>query len=288
MSRTVEALLREAGCRLGSAGIAAPRGESRVLLQAALGQSAEALIRAPEAPVAAARAQRFDALIARRAQREPVSRILGKREFWSLEFALAEDTLDPRPDSETVVAAALRWCADRSGRLRALDLGTGTGCLLLAVLSELPDAAGVGTDIAAGAVAAAARNAAALGLSERASFLRADWDSGVEGRFDLVLGNPPYIPRAAIDRLEPEVARWEPRMALDGGADGLDAYRRMAPAIAKRLAPAGAAFVEIGAGRESAVEAIMAEAGLERFARHADLAGTVRCLALACRGACRG
>ena len=284
MSRTVEALLREAGQRLGSAGIAAPRGEARVLLQAALRQPAEALVRAPEAPVAAAGAQRFDALIARRAAREPVSRILGKREFWSLEFALAQDTLDPRPDSETVVAAALRWCAGRPGRLRALDLGTGTGCLLLAVLSELPDAAGVGTDIAAGAVATAARNAAALGLSGRASFLRADWDSGVEGRFDLVLGNPPYVPGAAIDRLEPEIARWEPRTALDGGADGLDAYRRMAPAIARRLAPPGAAFVEIGAGQESAVEAIMAELGLKRFARHADLAGTIRCLAFAWRG----
>ncbi|MDE0060062.1 MAG: peptide chain release factor N(5)-glutamine methyltransferase [Defluviicoccus sp.] len=284
MSRTVEALLREAGRRLAGAGIAAPRGEARVLLQAALGQPAEALVRAPEAPVAAARAHRFDALIARRAQREPVSRILGKREFWSLEFAVCEDTLDPRPDSEAVVAAALRWCAGRSGRIRALDLGTGTGCLLLAVLSELPDAAGVGTDIAAGAVATAARNAAALGLAERASFRRADWDSGIEGGFDLVLGNPPYIPGAAIDRLEPEIARWEPRTALDGGADGLDAYRRMAPAIARRLAPSGAAFVEIGAGQEGAVEAIMAAAGLERFARHADLAGTVRCLAFACRG----
>ena len=284
MSRTVETLLREAGHRLESAGIAAPRGEARLLLQAALGQPAEALIRATGAPVAAARAQRFDGLIARRAEREPVSRILGKREFWSLEFSLGEDTLDPRPDSETVVAAALRWCAGRSGPLRVLDLGTGTGCLLLAVLGELPGAAGVGTDIAAGAVATAARNAAALGLSRRATFLRTDWDSGLAGAFDLVLCNPPYIPGDAIDRLEPEVARWEPRTALDGGADGLDACRRMAPAIARRLAPPGAAFVEIGAGQENAVEAIMAGVGLERFALEADLGGIVRCLGFAWRG----
>ncbi len=284
MSRTVETLLRDAGGKLGAAGIPSPRSEARILLQAVLDRPAETLIRAPEAPVAVASADRFLALVGRRAEREPVSRILGKREFWSLGFSVTADTLDPRPDSEAIVAAALGWCGGRPGPLRVLDLGTGTGCLLLAVLGELPDASGMGTDIAAGAVATAARNAAGLGLSARASFRCADWDSGVDGAFDLIVSNPPYIPSATIEGLEPEVARWEPRAALDGGRDGLDAYRRLAPAIVRRLAPDGAAFLEIGAGQGKAVEAIMAESGLARFAQNADLAGGIRCLGFACRG----
>ncbi len=284
MSRTVETLLRDARGKLAAAGIPAPRSEARILLQAVLDRPAEMLIRAPETPVAGASAERFLVLVGRRAEREPVSRILGQREFWSLGLSVTADTLDPRPDSEAVVAAALGWCGPRSGPLRVLDLGTGTGCLLLAVLGELPDASGMGTDIAAGAVATAARNAAGLGLSARASFRCADWDWGVDGAFDLIVSNPPYIPSATIEGLEPEVARWEPRAALDGGRDGLDAYRRLAPAIVRRLAPDGAAFLEIGAGQGKAVEAIMAESGLARFAQNADLAGRIRCLGFACRG----
>ena len=284
MSGTVEALLREAARDLANAGIPAPRAEARILLQATLDRPAEALIRSPDAPVAGAPAARFRTLVTRRAGREPVSRILGKREFWSLCFAVSADTLDPRPDSEAVVEAALRRYAGRTGAPRVLDFGTGTGCLLLAVLSELPRATGVGTDIAAGAIAVATRNAARLGLSRRASFVRADWDAGIDGSFDLILANPPYIPGPAIAGLAPEVARWEPLAALDGGADGLDAYRRLAPAIARRLAPGGAAFLEIGAGQADSVGAIMATQGLARFAHKTDLSGTVRCLGFACRG----
>ena len=284
MSGTVEALLRKAANRLRSAGIPEPRSEARILLQTVLDEPAEALLRAPDTPVAPASADRFRALVARRAEREPVSRIVGNREFWSIEFSVTADTLDPRPDSETVVSAALRWCGGRHGPLRLLDLGTGSGCLLLALLSELPEATGIGTDLAPGAVATAARNAAALGLSPRASFLCADWDAGVGGVFDLIVCNPPYIPREQIEGLEPEVARWEPRLALDGGEDGLEAYRRLAPAIGCRLAPGGGAFLEIGAGQKSAVEAICVASGLERFACEKDLGDIIRCLGFACRG----
>ena len=284
MSRTVEALLRDAGNRLEAAGIPSPRAEARILMRAASGRSPEAQIRDPDAPVTASDAERLLALAKRRAGREPISRILGEREFRSLCFSLAPDTLDPRPDSETVVEAALDWCGGRPGPLRVLDLGTGTGCLLLAVLKTRPEATGIGTDIAAGAVAAATRNASRLGLSDRASFRRADWDSGIVGTFDLILSNPPYIATSEIDGLEPEVSLWDPRAALDGGADGLDAYRRLAPAVAGRLAPGGAAFLEIGAAQEEAVEAIMGAEGFSRFVGKADLGGIVRCLGFSQRG----
>ena len=284
MSRTVEALLRDAGKRLEAAGIPSPRAEARILLRTVLGRSPEALLRDPDASVAESDAERFLALALRRSGREPISRILGEREFRSLRFFLAPDTLDPRPDSETVVEAALGWCGGRPEPLRVLDLGTGTGCLLLAVLEARPEATGIGTDIAAGAVAAAARNAARLGLSDRASFRHADWDSGIAGAFDLILSNPPYIPTPEIDRLEPEVSSWDPKAALDGGADGLDAYRRLAPVVADRLAPGGAAFLEIGAGQEEPVEAIVAAEGLSRFVAQADLGGIVRCLGFSQRG----
>ncbi|MDE0172037.1 MAG: peptide chain release factor N(5)-glutamine methyltransferase [Defluviicoccus sp.] len=284
MSRTVEALLRDAGERLRAAGVPSPRADARLLLRAVLDRSAEASIRDPDGPVPIASADRFLTLVERRAGRKPVSRILGEREFWSLGFSLVPDTLDPRPDSEAVVDAALAWCGNRSEPLRVLDLGTGTGCLLLSVLSELPRATGVGTDIAEAAVAAAAQNAARHGLSRRASFRRTDWDADIEGQFELILSNPPYIPSSEIGGLEPEVSLWEPRAALDGGADGLDAYRRLAPAIAGRLAPGGAAFLEIGSGQERPVETIMAAEGLARFARKADLSGIVRCLGFIRRG----
>lgn len=284
MSRTVEALLRDAGNRLVAAGIPSPRAEARILMRAAFGRSPEAQIRDPDASVTASDAERFLALAKRRARREPISRILGEREFRSLRFSLVPDTLDPRADSETVVEAALDWCGGMPGPLRVLDLGTGTGCLLLALLKVRPEATGIGTDIAAGAVAAAARNAVRLGLSDRASFRRADWDNGIVGTFDLILSNPPYIATSEIDGLEPEVSLWDPRAALDGGADGLDAYRRLAPAVAGRLLPGGAAFLEIGAGQEEAVEAIMAAKGFSRFVGKTDLGGIVRCLGFSHRG----
>jgi release factor glutamine methyltransferase len=207
-----------------------------------------------------------------------MAQILGEREFWSLPFKVTADTLDPRPDSETVVQAALDDLPDHYARLRVLDLGTGTGCLLLALLSELPRAFGVGTDISAGALKVARRNAAALGLSGRVGLVRANWGEGLTGTFDLVVANPPYIADPDFADLEPEVALYEPRIALSGGADGLTCYRALAPQVVRLLAPTGKAVIEIGAGQEQAVRAILQAAGAVWVSSPHDLAGKERCL----------
>jgi release factor glutamine methyltransferase len=215
--------------------------------------------------------------VRRRAAGEPLSRLRGAREFWSLDFALSPETLDPRPESETLVAAALDAVPDRAARLRLLDLGTGTGCLLLALLSELPNAWGLGIDRAAGAAATARANAVALGLASRAAFIVGDWGEALRGGFDFVVSNPPYIPSADIPALAPEV-RHDPLRALDGGPDGLDAYRALAPDLARLLR--GTALIELGAGQAPAAARIMRTAGLDVRGTRPDLAGIDRCLVL--------
>ena len=220
----------------------------------------------------------FGAMIERRAVREPVSHILGRREFWSLDFAVTRACLDPRPDSETVVEAVLSKLADWNRGWRILDLGTGSGCLLLALLSELPNATGLGVDKSPEALAVALGNARRLGLVTRARFEERDWMCELEGVFDVVVSNPPYIPTAEVDALQPEVALYEPRMALDGGRDGLDAYRAIIPSLARRLAPGGLAALEIGV-TQAAVEKLARKAGFATECR-ADLGGRDRCLIL--------
>lgn len=275
------AALDEASGRLRDAGIAEPRGDAQLLLCASLSIAREALIAAPGRCLDAGETEGYRALVDRRCAREPVSRILGKREFWSLEFGLCPATLDPRPDSETVIEAVLAWQPDREAALRILDLGTGSGCLLLALLGEYPNARGVGTDCAPAAASQAYQNAAKLGFARRARFVCTDWDQALApGRYSLIISNPPYIPQAAIDKLAPEVANFEPRAALDGGADGLQAYRTLGPILGRRLALGGAIFVEIGAGQADRVSAVMAEFGLDRFVHSADLSGKLRCLGL--------
>jgi release factor glutamine methyltransferase len=206
-----------------------------------------------------------------------MAHILGRREFWSLDFAVTSDTLTPRPDSETLVAAVLDIVAGRDRPLGILDLGTGTGCLLLALLHELPNATGVGVDRSAAALAVALGNAQALGLAPRVQFHEGDWGEGLTGRFDVVISNPPYIVSADVPNLSPEV-RHEPRLALDGGADGLDAYRALAPHVGRLLEPAGVAVLEIGEGQAPAVEEILRTAGLKPVDRRRDLAGIERCI----------
>jgi release factor glutamine methyltransferase len=267
--------------RLAEAGIADARHEARLLVIEATGMAPATLIAEPRRSVAGEEADRLATLLARRAAREPLSRVVGWREFWSLRFALTGDTLDPRPDSETLVAAALETARKTGGQdrsLAVLDLGTGSGCLLLALLSELPLATGLGIDISEGALAAAEANARSLGLAGRARFARGDWGHGLAERFDLILCNPPYIPTGEIAGLEPEVARFEPALALAGGPDGLAVYRRLAVELPRLLAGSGRAFLEVGAGQADAVEAILAEGGLTPMGRRSDLANRPRCL----------
>jgi len=272
------ALLAAGAAKLRAAGIDEARREARLLLSHCTGVPAEQLFAHPETAVAAAAAARFEAVLERRAAREPVSHILGKREFWGLPFTVSGAVLDPRPDSETVVALALDLIAPR----RILDLGTGSGCLLCALLHELPGASGVGIDRSAEALRVAAGNAAALGLGDRAKFVLSDWGAAIDERFELIVSNPPYIPAAEIAALAPEVAAHEPRAALDGGADGLDAYRAIAAQLPRLLTNEGRAVFEIGAGQEAAVAAILAAAGFAVVEARADLGGHVRALGI-CR-----
>jgi release factor glutamine methyltransferase len=277
---TVKAVLADATARLSAAGVSDARREARLLLTVALGWDAARVLAFPEVEMAPAERDRLEALIRRRSAREPVSRILGYREFWSLRLELTPETLDPRPDSETLIEAALGALGDRNRAYRVLDFGTGSGCLLLALLSELPNAVGTGIDLSRGALETARRNAAALGLGDRARFLRGNWGAGLSGRWDVILANPPYIAADELDRLAPEVARFEPKLALDGGVDGLDAYRALAPAIARLLAPAGIAVVEMGAGQAQKATGIMVSVGLALRAVRHDLSGVDRCLVL--------
>ena len=275
---TIGRLLAAAATRLAAAGIAEPRHEARLILALALGIEPATVLGWPERPVEPKLAASADALVARRARGEPVSRLRGKREFWSLDFALSPDTLDPRPDSETLVAAALADIPDRTAVLRVVDFGTGTGCLLLALLSELPKATGIGIDIAPGAVAVAESNAMALGLAGRAEFRIGSWDIRIDGPADVILANPPYIPSSEIGRLPVKVLAFDPRVALDGGLDGLSAYRALGAAIRGLLGPAGKAYIEIGAGQGLQVARVLGETGLTVTAEHCDLGGIERCV----------
>jgi release factor glutamine methyltransferase len=275
---SVGAFLCQAGQALRAAGIESPRQEARLLLGHAMGATAETLLRDPRAPVPADAVARFRAGLAARLAAVPMAHILGRQGFWTLDLEVSPATLIPRPDSESLVEAALDLFPDAAAPLRLLDLGTGTGCLLLAVLAERPKAFGVGVDLEPAAASLARRNAARNGLAGRAAFLAGDWAAALAGRFDLVLANPPYIETAAIPGLMPEVARHEPARALDGGPDGLAAYRCLAAALPVLLAPGGAAVLELGAGQRAAVETLMRAAGLRPADCRTDLGGIERAL----------
>ncbi|MDD2795938.1 peptide chain release factor N(5)-glutamine methyltransferase [Acidocella sp.] len=273
MIPTAQALTAIAA-RLAQAGIEEPRREARLLLAAAEGiTAARLLLQAEVTP------ERFEPLVARRAAREPLAYILSRKEFWGLNFAVSPATLIPRPDTETLVEAVL---ALGIAPARVLDLGTGTGCLLLALLSEFPAAFGVGVDISPAAAALAADNARSLGLASRAAFCAGNWAAALSGMFDLVVSNPPYIPSADIAGLMPEVAGFEPASALHGGADGLEAYRLLIAALPRLLTMNGAAVLELGVGQAPDVAALAAQAGFAATTR-ADLGGVPRALILTWR-----
>jgi release factor glutamine methyltransferase len=275
---SIGGLLCRAGQHLRAAAIENPRLEARLLLAEATGLDLAGLLRDSRAEVPPETALRFASMLRRRLALEPMAYVLGHQGFWTLDLAVSPATLIPRADSESIVEAALE--AAPAPR-RVLDLGTGTGCLLLAVLSERPQAFGIGVDLSPAAAALAAMNAVRNGLAGRTAFLAGDWATALAGRFDLVLSNPPYIESAAIPGLMPEVARHEPGRALDGGPDGLAAYRVIAAALPSLLAPGGVAVLELGQGQREAVSALAVANRLAIRGCHADLSGIDRALVLA-------
>jgi release factor glutamine methyltransferase len=272
---TIAQAIREGATRLeGTADN--PRLEARLLLAHATGLTQNDFIRDRALPIDTAT---YDALLDRRTAREPLALIVGRREFWSLEFQVSPATLIPRPESETLVEGALAAFAGRPPPRTILDLGTGTGCLLLALLTEFPSASGVGLDLVPDAAALAKANAARLGLADRCAFAVADWTNPIDGRFDLIVSNPPYISGPDIASLMPEVAHHEPRSALDGGADGYDAYRAIMPRLGHHLESDGAAVLELGQGQAMYVKDCAREYGLQA-ALGLDLAEIPRAIVL--------
>jgi release factor glutamine methyltransferase len=262
------------------AGLDTPALEARWLVEAALRISAGELAASPECVLGPDNAYRLDALLRRRLSREPLARILGEQEFWGLRFALSPETLVPRPDTETIVETALELLPDAAAPLRVLDLGTGSGCLLVALLHERPAAMGLGIDRSEGALQTAHGNAVRNNVAPRALFLRGNWSDAVRGPFDLVVSNPPYIPTGVIPTLDEEVRDHDPAAALDGGPDGLSAYRSILATARDFLAPEGLLVLEIGFDQAEAVTALSRAAGLAiRKVAH-DLSGIRRCLAL--------
>jgi release factor glutamine methyltransferase len=261
--------------RFEAAGIDSPVIDARLLLEKGAGVARIEIITDPRRALTQAQVDAVEALVARRLQREPVAHIVGHKAFWTLDLKVSRDVLIPRPETELLVEAALAIIApDREARV--LDLGVGSGAILLAVLNDRPKASGVGVDASEAALAVARSNAEAMQLGDRIELRQGDWCAGVEESFDFVLSNPPYIPTADIAGLQPEVANHEPRLALDGGADGLDAYRAIIAQLPKVLRPGGSFALEVGAGQADAVAALAVAAGLNVLPHKADLAAIDR------------
>lgn len=274
-------LLRAARTRLAAAGIADPALDSRLIIEHFSGTSRAQAIAEPAQEVGSAALSAIETALRRRVAGEPVHRILGYREFYGLRLSLSPDTLEPRPDTETLVDAVLpfaRATAERLGECRVLDLGTGTGAIALALLSAVPAATATGVDIAPGALATALRNAEDLGLGWRFKALHSNWFEKVSGRYHVIASNPPYIPYRDIGNLQDEVRDFDPHRALDGGVDGLDPYRVIAAEAATFLEAQGKVAVEIGHTQKNEVSGIFAAAGYTLSAAHCDLAGNDRVL----------
>lgn len=270
--------LRRTRSALAAAGIAEAALDARCLVALATGADAAGLALRPETPLGPEGAALLGMVLQRRLAREPVGRIMGEREFWGLPFRLSPGTLEPRPDTEAVVEAALAAVPDRAAPRRILDLGTGSGCLLVALLSEWPQAFGIGTDRSLDAVRTARFNADRNGVGPRAAFMVGDWAAALGAPFDVVVSNPPYIPAPDIAGLAPEVSRHDPRAALDGGPDGLAAYRTIVADLPRLLRPGGIAVFEIGHDQAAGVGDLVAGCGLRLLRVRRDLAGRDRAL----------
>ena len=283
---TVATARRALAEKFRQAGIDSADTDARLLIGHALDIDRATMMANGERALTAEETKAIDALAGRRLKREPVARIFGHKEFWSLPLQIGDAVLVPRPETETVIESALDTIV-RDGKglknlrmeaLRILDIGTGSGALLLALVSELPNALGTGTDISTAALTIARANAESLALASRCTFVECNIAAGLPGPFDLIVSNPPYVAHDDIATLEPEVRDYDPVLALDGGADGLDGYRAIAHEARRLLAPGGRLFVELGAGQESAVRALFTEAGLTVGAPRNDLAGIPRVL----------
>jgi release factor glutamine methyltransferase len=286
---TIRDSVLDAASRLAAAGIEEARRETWLLLGEVMGLDRATLLAHGDDPLSDIDQSALLGLVERRCQREPMAQILGRKEFWSLPFRVSKDVLCPRPDSEALIDMALTLLDKARGESRRrspriLDLGTGSGCLVLAMLHELPSASGVGVDRSQKALTVARANSERLRLSSRIDWLCADWGTALEASFDLIISNPPYIEIDAWPTLAPEIRLFEPDAALTAGKDGLDAYRRLAPDMARLLAPKGIACLEHGLGQADAVEALMSKAGLTCIDRRRDLPGIERCLAVMRQG----
>jgi release factor glutamine methyltransferase len=275
MSAVRDALTRGAA-RLTEAGVDSARLDARLLLGFAMDIAPENLLVARD--MTEEQLAYFEALISRRESREPLAYIVGQKEFWSLDFEVGPGVLIPRPETETLIEEALRDFPDRDAPLDIADLGTGSGCLLIAFLESYPNAKGVGIDRSADALAWARRNATRHGVGDRCVLSQSDWATNVAPTFDVVLSNPPYVTERELAEASPEILRYEPRDALVGGVDGLNAYRELAPVIAGRLRPGGRAYLEIGSTQAEDVTSVLERDGLRVVRIAADLAGHPRCV----------
>ncbi len=277
-STTLSALYQRLSDQLAAANIEEPRLEARMLIAFVTGKDQTRIFGYPEDDIKAETVERLNEMLARRKKGEPIAYITGTREFWSLDFKVSPATLIPRPDSETLIEAVLNVTPDKNANLRILDIGTGSGCLLLALLSELPNAEGVGIDINPKTCKIASENAKDLGLAERATFIEGDWMNGIQDRFNIIISNPPYIVETEIATLEIDVKLFEPHLALSGGPDGLAAYRQIAEQSAACLLPDGILAVEFGAGQAIDIKEILKNNGHKIENVYQDIANLERCI----------
>ncbi len=278
MTASLRSAVLEAGEILRLADVSDAKRDAALLLATVLGEEVTYLYREPDRILTDEERKRFKGLVVRRAAREPLSHLTGHREFWSLDFLVSEDVLDPRPDSETLIEAVLSSRKRGFNPQRVLDLGTGSGCLLLTILSEIPSATGVGIDFSAAALDVARKNMRRLGMEARTEFHRGNWDLDLGEKFDLVISNPPYISTGDIEELQPEVRDFEPHLALDGGTDGLDCYRAILSNIRNILRPGGQLVFEVGMDQAQEVGQIMENVGFSSPEFHKDIAAIERCV----------